>query len=70
MVKISFWSKESGNLMSHSGGLTNEQIQALKELKEGDRLILWHNKREKESDSSYTLKKFTPKEVVKEQEKE
>ena len=61
MVKISFWSKDTGNLMSHSKGLTSEQIMALKELKEGDRLILWHNQVKLETDSSYTLRKHEPK---------
>ncbi len=61
MLKIAFWSKDTGNLLSHSKGLTAEHIQALKELKEGDRLILWLNKREKDSDSSYTLKVFHSK---------
>jgi len=62
MLKIHFWSKESGNLMSHSKGLTPEHTLNLKELKEGDRLILWFNKREKGTDSSYTLKIYKPKE--------
>ena len=61
MVKIAFWSKETGNLMSHTKGLTMEQVQELKSLKEGDRLILWHNTREKDSDSSYTMKVYIPK---------
>lgn len=61
LLRVSFWSKETGNLMSHTAGLTPEQIIALKGLKQGDRLILWLNTREKDSDASYTLKVYKPK---------
>lgn len=62
MIKINFWSKDTGNLMSAQTGLTAEEIQGIKELKEGDRIILWLNKRETERQPSYTLKKYFPKE--------
>lgn len=62
MIKIGFWSKETGNMLSHRKGLTMEQIMALKELKEGDRLVLWRNERKNDTDTSYTLKKFEPRE--------
>lgn len=62
MIKIAFWLKDTGNMLSHSKGLTPNDIQALKELKEGDRLILWHNQVRNDTDSSYTLRKFEPKE--------
>lgn len=58
MLKISFWSKETGNLMNHSTGLTSEQVLELKELKEGDRLILWHNKIDSPKMANYTLKVY------------
>jgi hypothetical protein len=35
---------------------------ALKELKEGDRLIIWLQQRDTERHPSYTMKKFQPKE--------
>jgi len=58
MLDIKFWSKDSGILMSHSTGLTNEQVQMFRELREGDRLVLWHNKRVRQTDPSYTLKRY------------
>jgi hypothetical protein len=62
MLRISFWSKDTGNLLSHKTGLTQEQIMALKELKEGDRLVIWLQQRDTERHPSYTMKKFQPKE--------
>lgn len=64
MLKIHFWSKESGVLMSHSAGLTPEQIQELKQLREGDRLILWFNKKRHEHEASYTMKQYLPAKEV------
>ena len=62
MLKIGFWSKETGNLMAHKSGLTPEQLVYLRQLKEGDRLILWFNSDKRSSSSpSYTLKKYQPK---------
>jgi len=60
MLKIPFWSKETGNLMSHSNGLTPEQVEYLKQLKVGERLILWFNKTENANQPSYTMKVFRP----------
>jgi len=63
MLKINFWSKESGNLMNHGKGLTPEHIQYLKQLEEGDRLILWFNgAKQKPTDASYSLKKYKKRE--------
>lgn len=56
MLTIGFWVKETGNLMSHGEGLLQHQIDALKELKPGDRLILWKN--EVGSTSNYTFKVY------------
>ncbi len=64
MLNINFWMKDSGNCLSHSKGLNSEQIETLHTLKEGDRLILWKNPKQKETDSSYTLKVYKPKEVT------
>jgi hypothetical protein len=61
MLKIGFWSKESGNLLSHSTGLTAEQVTFLKQLKPGDRLILWLNTNEDSRTANYTLKVFKSK---------
>jgi hypothetical protein len=57
-LKLAFWRKESGNLMSHGKGLTQEDIDALQSLKPGDRLILWFNSPKDESKPTYTLKLF------------
>lgn len=61
MLKLFFWkNKQSGNFFSHRNGLTKEQVDLLKELKPGDRLVLWLN--DKESNSNYpelTLKVFS-----------
>ena len=61
MLKIGFWSKETGNLMSHSSGLTMEQVTYLRQLKQGDRLILWLNTNEDSKASNYSLKVYKPK---------
>lgn len=58
MINIGFWKKETGNLMSHGSGLNGEQVEALKDLKEGDRLIIWRNTKKSESSPEYTLKVF------------
>lgn len=50
---IKFWTKGSGNLTSHSGGLSQGQVDFLKGLTVGDRLVMY-----KENDGSYTLKRF------------
>jgi hypothetical protein len=59
---VPFWKKESNNYMSHSKGLTPEQVEALKALKVGDRLILWdNNPKEDTSRPPLTLKIYRPK---------
>jgi hypothetical protein len=60
MLRINFWAKDTGNLMNHSSGLTQEQVLALRELKEGDRIILWHNTVKEARDASYTMKMYKP----------
>lgn len=62
MLKVYFWEKESGNLMSHGKGLRAEDVAALQQLKEGDRLILWNNGKSPDGmQSNFTLKVFQPK---------
>lgn len=62
MVRLAFWKKDKGNLLSHKDGLSAEEVAELQTLKVGDRLIIWDNQ-DKRSDKSpdYTLKVFTPK---------
>ena len=40
MVVVNLWKKDSGNLLSHKSGLTQEQIDVFKNLKPGDRLMV------------------------------
>ena len=40
---VSFWKKDTGNLLSHGQGLSAEQIAFIQKLQVGDRLILWAN---------------------------
>ena len=60
---VGFWQKDSGNLLSHGGGLTPQQIKDLQELKPGDRLILWANipNPDKESAPTHSLKIYKAK---------
>lgn len=61
-LSIGFWVKETGNLMSHKGGLTHEEVQYIQQLKPGDRLIVWLNQKKTEQSPSYTLRVYRPKE--------
>lgn len=61
MSRISFWKKDTGNLMNHGTGLSKEQIDFLQSLKEGDRLILWNNDVNGERDKNSTLPHYTMK---------
>lgn len=54
---LSFWKKNSGNALTHVKGLTQEQVDALRELKVGDRLILFSNDVDGETKPAFTLKK-------------
>ena len=62
MLTISLWIKDSGNIMSHSGGLNEEQVIALHELKVGDRLICWKQVKDDTHSSDYCLKKYQKRE--------
>lgn len=60
---IIFWKKESGNYMSHGKGLSQDQVDILKKLKVGDRLIIYtRDEKEYPTQSDATLKVFVPKE--------
>jgi len=67
MLSISFWKKDSGNMLTHAHGLTHEQIQELHEINIGDRLVLWQQSKDTETKPNYTLKKFIKKESLKEE---
>ena len=60
-MKIAFWKKGSGNQLSHVKGLTKGEVEFLRNLKEGDRLILWENKPESDAHPNTTLKVYVPK---------
>ncbi len=60
-LRVNFWVNKSGNLNSHHTGLSQEQVDSLKSLKVGDRLVVWQeNKRRKETDPHYVLKRDMP----------
>ena len=63
-LKMHFWKKDTGNMMSHTKGLTKEQVEMFKELKEGDRLILHKNDKLGETSPDVTLKVFNAKPKV------
>ena len=44
-IAVGFWIKESGNIMMHSRGLTEAEVEFFKSLKVGDRLIGWRETR-------------------------
>ena len=59
MLKINFWQKnDSGNIMNHSNGLTQEEVDALRLLQPGDRLILWNNEQKEGTFATHTLKTY------------
>jgi len=62
-MRVSFWKKEeSGNMLSHGKGLTEEEVTFLKSLNVGDRLIIWDNQNTKKSEVSpgFSMSKFNP----------
>jgi hypothetical protein len=58
-LNIALWEKDSGNALSHTKGLDADQIKALQQLKVGDRVILFRNKKEGETQPTFNLKLFT-----------
>lgn len=52
---IVFWKKESGNYMTHKGGLSEEDIATLQSLKAGDRIIIFQNNK-RSSEGAFHLK--------------
>jgi len=58
-MSITFWKKETGNLMNAKQGLTAEQIEFLQSLKQGDRLILWfENQKSSDNSPDFRMKKY------------
>ncbi len=53
-----YMNEDNGHCKSHSKGLTEEQVEELKKLKVGDRLILFKSDRENTAD--YALKRYNP----------
>lgn len=64
-MSIGFWEKESGHMFSYGKGLSEEQIAELRQLKVGDRLVLFKNIQQKENSPHYSLKKSVPKSEIK-----
>ncbi len=61
VLSIGLWTKNTGNLMSHSAGLSHEELQYIKNLKVGDRLIVWLNQKKTDASPSHTLRVYQPK---------
>lgn len=61
MIKIAFWKKDSGNLMTHGQGLTEEQVEMLHRTKVGDRLIAFVNKKTSDKAPDYNVTISEPK---------
>jgi hypothetical protein len=57
-LKIQVWAKDTGNLLSHTKGLTEDQIKALQNLKVGDRLIVYKNNKMSETSPDFTIKVY------------
>lgn len=58
---LGFWkSKFTDDYMVPARGLSEEQIKFLRSLKPGDRLILWKNKKVKETHPDLSLKVYNP----------
>ena len=63
MISLGFWkSSYTKDFLSHSKGLTEEQVEQLQKLKPGDRFIIFVNS-DKDSDNfpDCSLKLFTKK---------
>lgn len=60
---VKFWKSERGFYLSHSKGLTQDQLEFLQQLQPGDKLIMFAEKNE-EGREILTMKKSTmlPKE--------
>lgn len=67
-VRIAFWSKSTGNLMTSGKGLSVEEVEFLKNLKPGDRLIVWDNstKNAGTNNPTHNLTVYQPNEKSKE----
>lgn len=65
---IGFWKTEKGNLLSHSGGFNEKELELLQSLKPGDRLVIYDNTADKLNEKSpdYSLKIFAQKEKTNE----
>jgi len=61
-VYIGLWKTKGGNALSSIKGLSQNEVDSLKKLKAGDRLIIYVNEEDDKLSASspdYSLKKFT-----------
>lgn len=65
-LSINLWTKKNGRFaVSHKQGLTKEQVDALKQLREGDQLVVYNNTDKKgETSPDFTLRVFIPREDI------
>ncbi len=55
MSRINFWEKEDGSMFNHSKGLDARDVEFLKTLKEGDRLMLKPTPKSKDTSPDFAL---------------
>lgn len=67
-VSVNVWKKDSGSLLSHRDGLTQEQIDEFKSLKPGDRLMLSPSNREGDSAPAGYIRIYRKEKPVRTQE--
>lgn len=64
-MRIFFWrSKTSGDYLSHKSGISEETAQQLRELKAGDRLILYTEQKDSMSSPDLVLKIYKEKKTT------
>ncbi len=62
---IGFWASKrgTGDLLSHTAGLTEETLAAVKSLELGDRLIMYKQEKQSKKSPDYVLKRWYKKET-------
>jgi hypothetical protein len=59
MLIVNFWkNKQSGNYFSHKQGLTSEMAEELRNVKEGDRLVIWVQDKKTDNHPELSLKVY------------
>ena len=60
-MQVNFWRARNGAFLSHSKGLSPEQVQFLASLRPGDRLVVYMNEPDPDGNAAdLTMKKAIP----------